>query len=161
MLFVPEQCSCISRITQVITVITFHVYRVPSQIALCNESPQPSGSVGELTVVSCGQLEPFFPGQVDELLGLVHIEGEGLVDIHVTAVLEAESGNIEMTLRWCRDVDNIRSSLGHKFSHIIKVLFDRESFVELPGHERLPVADPHDLTTTNPQNLRGVGVSDF
>jgi hypothetical protein len=91
----------------------------------------------------------------------MHIDSEGLLDIHVTVVLQAKSGNIEVTLRRRRDMDNVRPGFGHKFSQIAKVPFDRESFVELLGHERLPVTDPYDLTIADPQDLGRVRVSDF
>src|SRR5580704_15319263 len=161
MLSVPEQCSRISRTTQVVTVVTFHVHWLPAQVPVRNESPQPSGSVAELVVVAYGQLEPLFLGQVHELLGLVQIEGKWLLDIYVTALLQAKSGDIEVTLRRRRDMDNVRSGLAHKFSQVVKVPFDRESFVELPSHERFPVTDPHDLTIADPHDLRGMSVSDF
>ena len=79
----------------------------------------------------------------------------------MTVVLQAESRNLEVTLRRRRDMHDVRPGLAHKFSQIGKVPIDRESFAELLGHERLPVTDPHDLATADPQDLRGVGVSDF
>src|SRR5262249_7301027 len=139
MVFVPEQCSDIGCITQVITVITLHVYRPPTQIALCDQSPQTSRSMGELEVMSRGQLKPLFLSQVNKLLGPVRVDCERLLDIHMTAMIEAETGNIEVALRWRSNVYNVRPSFGHKVSHIAEIRLHREPFEKLPRHEGLTV----------------------
>src|SRR5216684_3116458 len=79
----------------------------------------------------------------------------------MTALLEAEFGNIEVTFGRCRYVDNVWSDLTQEFSQIGEVLFDREPFVELLGHQRLAVTHANDLTSFNPLDLRSVGISDL
>jgi hypothetical protein len=98
---------------------------------------------------------------MNKVLGLLAINCKGLLDINVAVVLQANSGNVEVTLWRSRNMNNVRPNLVHKFSQIGKVPFDRKSFAELLGHERLAVADPHDLTIPNPQYLRRVRISDF
>src|SRR5204863_6448356 len=99
--------------------------------------------------------------QVYQPVRLLRIERERLLNIYVTTLLKAESGKIEVTFRWRRDVNNVRSCLIHEFFQIGKALLDGKSVVELFGHERLTVTHPNDLTFFYPLDLRGVRISDL
>src|SRR5580704_744162 len=79
----------------------------------------------------------------------------------MTAVLQTESCNIEMTFRWSCDVNNVRASRFQKFPKICKILLDRKTLVELPGHERFTVTDCNDFTSLYPLYLQSVGISNL
>src|SRR6516164_2539469 len=66
-----------------------------------------------------------------------------------------------MTLRGCRDVDNVGSGLTEEFQHVAEVMTDRESFSELFGHQRLTIAYGRDLTILNAPDLHGVLIRDL
>src|ERR1700733_1347789 len=157
----PEQRSRISRVSQVITIVTLHVHGLAAQVPVCNQCPEPPGSVAELEVMACGKLEPFFLGQVHKLLSLPCVNGKWLLDIHVAAVLKANPSNIKVTLRRRRNMDDVGPGLGQKFNQIAEVPFDRESIAELLGHQRFAVTHSHDLAIADPQYLRGMRVSDL
>src|SRR5262245_20641370 len=94
-------------------------------------------------------------------MGLSGIDCKRLLHIDMGALLEAVFRKIEMALRGSSDVDNIRSSRGEKVRHVVKVLLNRKSVVQLPGHQGLTVTHPNDLTTVDFLNPKSVGIGNL
>src|SRR6266852_7357088 len=74
---------------------------------------------------------------------------------------QAKLGNGKMTLRRRRDVNDIRSGSSQELRQVAEICFYGKSLVELPCHQRFPVADSNHLAALDPLDLRRVGVCDF
>src|SRR5262249_53478490 len=59
------------------------------------------------------------------------------------------------------DVHDIRRGVRQQLTHIAEVSRDGESLRELPGHQRLAIADGDDVAPLYPADLRRVRVGDF
>src|SRR5579863_8713960 len=66
-----------------------------------------------------------------------------------------------MTLRRRSDVDHVWTGFAKKSGHFAEILFYRESFVQLPGHQRFSVADADDFAILDPLDLRSVRIRNF
>jgi hypothetical protein len=74
----------------------------------------------------------------------------------VTTVFEAELRYIEVALRWCGDMYHVRPGFTQEFCQITEVLLDGKSFIKLPRHQWLSVADSDDFASFDSSDLRSV-----
>src|SRR3989442_15375604 len=66
-----------------------------------------------------------------------------------------------MAFRRRRDVNHVWPGVTQKFSQVAEIPFHRDPPVELPRHQRLSVADPNDLASFDPLDLRRVSIGDL
>ena len=92
-----------------------------AQISAFNQRPHAPRNMAELAVVTGGQLKAFFFGQSHQSLGFARVHRKRLLDVHVTAALQTKSGNLEVTLRRCRDVHNVRPGFAQQFRQLGEV----------------------------------------
>src|SRR5437867_2424481 len=79
----------------------------------------------------------------------------------MTAGFEAALCQFVMTLRRCRDLNDIRLSPAQECIEVAIVAPHRVPVIKLPRHQRLTVTDPHDLTALDPQYLRSMRIRDL
>ena len=137
------------------------MHRGTTQIPVPNHLSQPPRRVAELVVVARRQFELLPLGQANQFLCLRPVERKRFLDIDATARVQGTPSDLEVTLGRGRDVHDIRPGRVHQLRHITEVFPDMKALGQLPRHQLFPVADAHEFTSSDPLNLRGVGVRDL
>src|SRR5207247_5263652 len=65
-LLVAKERAPVPRLTEVVTVVAFHVRRRSAEITVSDELPHAPRDMGELVVMASRQLQPLFVGESDE-----------------------------------------------------------------------------------------------
>src|SRR5690242_15252248 len=99
MSLVAQQGSRVVASPEVIAIATFHVHGRAAQISTLNQRSHALRRMAELRGVSDGELGSLLVRELKQFLRLLGINGEGCFHIDVTAVLQAESSNLEVALR--------------------------------------------------------------
>src|SRR6266436_2351860 len=155
---VAKKSTHITRLPEVVTVMALHVYGCTAQEATLDKGSHAPSYRAELIVMPHCDLAPPLIGECDQLSGLGLINCEWLLDIDVASTFETNSRNVKMAIRRSRDMNNIWLSITQKLHQVAKIAFDRESFVQLSRHQRLPVIDANDFASADPLDLRRVRV---
>ncbi len=89
------------------------------------------------------------------------VKGEGLLNVDVSVLFEAETREGEVGFGWGGDVDHVGPGLGDEFAEVGELGFHRETIGELLGHEWFAVADADDFAATDSLNLSGVEIGNL
>src|SRR2546427_3715729 len=160
MLPVAEERSRI-RLVEFVTEIALHVYWRSTQVAAANDLAHAARHVTELIVVSGRQLQLSLGGECHEGMSLLGIEREGLLHVNMAPALQAHLGELEVTCRRRRDVDNVWSSLAQELAHIAEIMLDRKPFVQLTRHQGFVIAHSNDLASLERLDQGRMGVGDL
>src|SRR5215472_873457 len=117
--------------------------------------------MAELVVMSNGELEAALLRQCDECFGLVGIDRERLLHVHVAAMLQASLGDLKMAWRRSGDVDNIGPGFIEKCLEAGEGVSDGKPFAELARHQRLAITGANDLASLDPLYLGCMRVGDL
>ena len=137
------------------------MHRPVAQIAALDQAAHASRDVAELIVMSRGDFESFLIGEFNQFPGFVLVDREWLFHIDVAAPVQAEFRDTKVAFRRRGNVDHVGLGFTQKLRQVGKTFFDREPLVELPRHERLPVADPDDLTALDSLKRQGMRIRDL
>jgi len=86
---------------------------------------------------------------------------EGLLYVDVASCFQANLRDSKMALRRGAHMDNVWSHLAEELMHLAEMLLDRKALAKLARHERLAVANTHDLAALNPLDLRRVVIGNL
>src|ERR1043166_1835802 len=156
-----KRASVAARFAQFMAIVALHVDGTSTEITLLSHFAHSAGAVTELIVVASGDFQLFAFRIFDEIDCLHRVERKWLLNIDVTAVVEAEFCKTVMALRRGRDMDYIRPRFGQHGFDIAKGAIDLKAFAELPGHQFFAVADGNDLAPGYALNLRCVRIGDL
>jgi hypothetical protein len=117
--------------------------------------------VAELIVMPGGDFESFLIGEFDQFPRFMLVDREWLFYIDVAAPVQAEFRDAKVAFRRRGNVHNVGFGVTQKLRQVGKAFFDREPLIELPRHERLPVADPDDLTALDSLKRQGMRIRDL
>src|ERR1035438_7401414 len=158
---VSEERSSVRVISQFIAIMTLNVNWPTAEKAILDKRSHTARGVTKLLIVPNRDLQVFLIRQIDEALGFFLAQREWLLYVDMAAHIQAQLRNITMAGRRCCDMNDIRFGLREEFAHILKTCLNRKPFVELPRHQRFPVADSDNLAFRDPLNLRGMRICDF